>query len=93
MLHKDQYRKISIEKKTLVVSLKGPDAKTNWLAANPQSQNNFNFDVDWFSRTGFVNRSFLSQSFLNEDSFVRDLSVQLWSVNQRTTEAEKVTDS
>jgi hypothetical protein len=25
-------------------------------------------------------------------SFVRELSVQLWSVNQRATEAEEVTD-
>jgi hypothetical protein len=32
-------------------------------------------------------------SFCNEDSFVRELSVQLWSVNQRTTEDEGVTDS
>jgi hypothetical protein len=30
-------------------------------------------------------------SFLS--SFVRELSVQLWSVNQRLTEAEEVTDS
>jgi hypothetical protein len=27
------------------------------------------------------------------DSLVREFSVQLWSVNQRTTEAEEVTDS
>jgi hypothetical protein len=30
---------------------------------------------------------------VNEDSFVRELSVQLWSVNQRITEPEEVTDS
>jgi hypothetical protein len=28
----------------------------------------------------------------HRSSFVRELSVQLWSVNQRTTEAEEVTD-
>jgi hypothetical protein len=27
------------------------------------------------------------------ESFVRELSVQMWSVNQRKTEAEEVTDS
>jgi hypothetical protein len=37
MLHKDYYRKSSVEKKTLVVGLKGPDAKMNWLSANRQS--------------------------------------------------------
>jgi hypothetical protein len=35
----------------------------------------------------------LGSSVVNEDSFERELSVQLWSVNQRTTEAEAVTDS
>jgi hypothetical protein len=29
----------------------------------------------------------------NHSAFVRELSVQLWSVNQGTTEAEEVTDS
>jgi hypothetical protein len=29
---------------------------------------------------------------VNEDSFIRELSVQLWSVNQLTTEAEEVAD-
>jgi hypothetical protein len=29
---------------------------------------------------------------LNHAAFVRELSVQLWSANQRTTEAEEVTD-
>jgi hypothetical protein len=29
MLHKDYYRKSSVEKKNLVVGLKEPDAKTN----------------------------------------------------------------
>jgi hypothetical protein len=29
----------------------------------------------------------------SESSLVRELSAQLWSVNQRTTEAEAVTDS
>jgi hypothetical protein len=29
----------------------------------------------------------------HESSFVREFSVQLWGVNQRTTEAEEVTDS
>jgi hypothetical protein len=38
MLRKDYDRKLSVEKKnTLVVGLKGPDAKTNWLAINRQS--------------------------------------------------------
>jgi hypothetical protein len=37
--------------------------------------------------------SFISQSFVNEDSFVRELSVQLWNVDQRTLEAEELTDS
>jgi hypothetical protein len=32
-------------------------------------------------------------SEFNHSKFVRELSVQLWSVNQRTTEAEQVTDS
>jgi hypothetical protein len=29
----------------------------------------------------------------SSSSFVRELSVQLWNVNQRATEAEEVTDS
>jgi hypothetical protein len=29
----------------------------------------------------------------NYSVFVREFSVQLWNVNQRTTEAEEVTDS
>jgi hypothetical protein len=29
----------------------------------------------------------------NHSAFVREFSVQLWSVNQRTTEAEEETDS
>jgi hypothetical protein len=37
MLHKDYYRKSSVEKKNLVVSLKGLDAKTKWLTVNRQS--------------------------------------------------------
>jgi hypothetical protein len=38
MLHKNYYRKDSVEKKkaSLVVSIKEFDAKTNWLAVNPQ---------------------------------------------------------
>jgi hypothetical protein len=32
MLHKDYYRKSSVEKKNL-----GPDTKTNWLVVNRQS--------------------------------------------------------
>jgi hypothetical protein len=36
VLHKDYYRKGSVEKKSRVVSLKGLDAKTNWLAVNRQ---------------------------------------------------------
>jgi hypothetical protein len=31
----------------MVVVLKGPGAKTNWLAVNRQSQNNFDFDFDF----------------------------------------------
>jgi hypothetical protein len=46
MLHKDHYRKSSVEK-SLVMDLKGPDAKTNWLAVNGQSQNNFDSDFDF----------------------------------------------
>jgi hypothetical protein len=34
MLYKDSDRKGSVVKKALVVSLKGLDAKTNWLAVN-----------------------------------------------------------
>jgi hypothetical protein len=37
MLHKDYYRKSSVEKRSLVVDLKGPDVKKNWLAVNRQS--------------------------------------------------------
>jgi hypothetical protein len=38
MLHKECERKGSVKKKeSLVVSLKGPDAKTNWLEVNRQS--------------------------------------------------------
>jgi hypothetical protein len=46
MLHKDYYRKSSIGKKTLVVSLKELDAKMNWLVVNRQSSSNFDFDFD-----------------------------------------------
>jgi hypothetical protein len=35
-LRKDYYHKSSVEKKILVVGLKGPDNKTNWLAVNRQ---------------------------------------------------------
>jgi hypothetical protein len=39
MLHKNYYRKSSVEKKkkSLAVGLTGLDAKTNWLAVNRQS--------------------------------------------------------
>jgi hypothetical protein len=37
--------------------------------------------------------SFVSQSSLNEGSFLRALNVELWSGNQLTTEAEEVNDS
>jgi hypothetical protein len=37
MLHKDYYRKDSVEKKSLVVGLKGLDAKAKRLAVNRQS--------------------------------------------------------
>jgi hypothetical protein len=37
MLHKDYDRKGSVEKLSLTVSLKGLDAKANWLAVNRQS--------------------------------------------------------
>jgi hypothetical protein len=36
MLHKDYYRKGSV-KNTLIVGLKGLDAKMNWLAVNRPS--------------------------------------------------------
>jgi hypothetical protein len=45
MLHKDYDRK-GLVTKTLVVSLKGLDAKMNSLAVNRQSYSNFDFDVD-----------------------------------------------
>jgi hypothetical protein len=40
-------------------------------------------------------RELTDSSFGREfnDSFARELSVQLWCFNQRTTEAEEVTDS
>jgi hypothetical protein len=44
MLCKEYYRKSSVEKKSLVVGLKGLDAKTNWLVVNHQSWSNFDFD-------------------------------------------------
>jgi hypothetical protein len=34
-------------KKSLVVGHKGPDAKTNSLAVNRQSQSNFDFDINF----------------------------------------------
>jgi hypothetical protein len=37
MLHKDYASKGSVDKKSLVVNLKGFDAKMNWLAVNRQS--------------------------------------------------------
>jgi hypothetical protein len=37
MLRKDNYHKGSVEKNSLVVGLKGLDAKTNWLAVHRQS--------------------------------------------------------
>jgi hypothetical protein len=37
MLHKDYGRKGSAEKNSLVMSLKGPGAKTRWLEVNRQS--------------------------------------------------------
>jgi hypothetical protein len=41
---KDYYRKCSVEKeRSLAVSLKGLDAKTNWLAVNRQSSSKFDF--------------------------------------------------
>jgi hypothetical protein len=36
--------------------------------------------------------SFISRSFVNAGSFVRESSVQLWGVNQRIMETEEVTD-
>jgi hypothetical protein len=39
----------------------------------------------------FIRGSFVRK--LNHSAFVREFSVQLWSFNQGTTEAEKVTDS
>jgi hypothetical protein len=37
MLHKDYDRKGSVEEESLVVSLKGLDAKMKWLVVNRQS--------------------------------------------------------
>jgi hypothetical protein len=45
MLHKDYHRNGSVEIKTLVVSLKGPGPKKNWLAVNRQSQSDFDFEL------------------------------------------------
>jgi hypothetical protein len=47
MLHKDYARKGSVENNSMVVSLKGLDAKTNLLAVNRQSQSNFDFDFGY----------------------------------------------
>jgi hypothetical protein len=46
ILHKNYYRKSSVEKNDVVVSLKGLDAKINWLAVNRQPQGNADFDFD-----------------------------------------------
>jgi hypothetical protein len=48
MLHKNYYRKSSVEKKSLAVSLKGLDAKTNWSAVNRQPLSNSDFDFEEF---------------------------------------------
>jgi hypothetical protein len=50
MLHKDNGRKGSVEKKSLVVILKGLRAKTNRSAVNRQSWSNSYFDCDWGSQ-------------------------------------------
>jgi hypothetical protein len=36
-LHKDYYARVQLKKESLVVGLKGPDAKTNLLLVNRQS--------------------------------------------------------
>jgi hypothetical protein len=46
VLHKDYDRKGSVEKKSLVVSLKGLGAKTNWLEVTRQSESNSGFDFE-----------------------------------------------
>jgi hypothetical protein len=38
--------KVQLEKNSVVVSLKGLDSKTNWLAVNHQSLSNFGFDFE-----------------------------------------------
>jgi hypothetical protein len=45
-----------------------------------------------FIRKGSVIRNFGSFQE-STSSVVREFSVQMWSINQRTTEAEEVTDS
>jgi hypothetical protein len=46
MLHKNYDRKGSVAKETLVVSLEGLGAKTNWLEVNRQSYITSDFDSD-----------------------------------------------
>jgi hypothetical protein len=46
MLHRNYYRKDSVEEKSFVMSRNGLDAKENWLAVNRQSKSNFGFDFD-----------------------------------------------
>jgi hypothetical protein len=43
MLHRDFYRRGSVENKNYGRGLKGLDTKTNWLAVKRQSLSNFNF--------------------------------------------------
>jgi hypothetical protein len=47
MLHKDYYRRGSIEQKYVVVYLKRTDAKTNWLAVNCHLKSKFDFNFDF----------------------------------------------
>jgi hypothetical protein len=64
-------------------------------AANRRSNRRTVGDNDLYSVRLEVNSvqesSFVSE--FNHSAFVRELSVQLWSVNQRTAETEEVTDS
>jgi hypothetical protein len=70
-----------------------------WQRLNPEKQNNrgtvrhgdlYSVRLE-VSSVQEILHSVFERAF--NDSFVTEFSVQLWSVNQRTTEAEEVTDS
>jgi hypothetical protein len=80
MLHKEYYRKGSV-KKSLVVGLKGLDAKSNWLAVNRQSysksDSDFDFDFDFdFDDPVQLSEATWSSWLVSEK--VQLLEVSLW---------------